>query len=117
MPAERAYVPATTPDTVRAPDVAFIARERMPPPGTMGYAALAPDLAVEVLSPGDRPGEVLAKVADWLSAGTRLVWIVDPERRVARVYRQDGSERIVTAGEGVGGEGGGVGVSCALDAI
>jgi Uma2 family endonuclease len=65
---------------------------------------LAPDLVVDVLSPGDRPGEVLAKVADWLSAGTRLVWVVDPERRLARVYRPDGSETIVTVEGALDGE-------------
>ena len=59
---------------------------------------------VEVLSPDDRPGEVLAKVADWLSAGTRLVWVVDPARQVARVYRQDGSETIVTTDGALQGE-------------
>src|SRR5213078_1972868 len=95
--AETGFKLASNPDTVRAPDIAFVTRERLPPPATTGYPALAPDLAVEVLSPGDRPGEVLARVADWLSAGTRLVWVVDPERRLARDYRHDGSEAIVTA--------------------
>jgi len=89
--AETGFKLASDPDTVRAPDIAFVTRERQLATETTGYAAAAPDLAVEVLSPGDRPGEVLAKVADWLSAGARLVWVVDPERRVARVYRQDGA--------------------------
>src|SRR5205807_9748017 len=87
--AETGFKLASDPDTVRAPDVAFVTRDRLPPASTTGYPALAPDLAVEVLSPGDRPGEVLAKVADWLSAGTRLVWVLDPEHRLARVYRHD----------------------------
>src|SRR5206468_2285757 len=52
------------------------------------------DLVVEVLSPDDRPGEVLAKIADWLRAGTQLVWVVDPARHAARVYRADGSESL-----------------------
>ncbi|MGH7673422.1 MAG: Uma2 family endonuclease [Gemmatimonadales bacterium] len=115
--AETGFMLATSPDTVRAPDVAFVARERLPPPGTTGYPALAPDLVVEVLSPGDRPGEVLAKVADWLSAGTRLVWVVDPERRLARVYRRDGSETIVTADGALDGEDVLPGFSCLLEAI
>jgi len=85
--AETGFKVATDPDTVRAPDIAFVTRERLPPPSTMGYPALAPDLAVEVLSPGDRPGQVLAKVADWLSAGTRLVWVLDPDRRRQRDAR------------------------------
>ena len=80
------------PDTVRAPDVAFVRHDRVPDPPPRGYASLAPDLVVEVLSPDDRPGEVLSKVGDWLEAGTALVWVVDPERHTARVYRADGSE-------------------------
>src|SRR5213080_658178 len=101
--AESGFKLASDPDTVRAPDIAFVTRERLPPPTTTGYPALAPDLAVEVLSPGDRPGQVLAKVADWLSAGTRLVWVLDPDRRVARVYRHDGTEQILTADESLDG--------------
>ena len=94
--AETGFKLQTDPDTVRAADVVFVAQERVPPPDAAGFAELALDLVVEVLSPDDRPGEVLAKVADWLSAGTCLVWVVDPARQVARVYRQDGSETIVT---------------------
>ncbi len=108
---------ATNPDTVRAPDIAFITRERLPPPDTTGYPALAPDLAVEVLSPGDRPGEVVSKVADWLSAGTRLVWVLDPERPFARVYRHDGSEAFVTAEGGLEGEDVLPGFACSLESI
>jgi len=115
--AETGFKLASDPDTVRAPDIAFVTRERLPPPNTTGYPALAPDLAVEVLSPGDRPGEVLAKVADWLSAGTRLVWVVDPERRLARVYRHDGSEAIVTAEGALDGEDELPGFSCSLASI
>jgi len=66
------------PDTVRAPDVAFVSKGRMPGEPPEAYPALAPDLAIEVLSPNDRPGEVLAKVGEWLGAGTRLVWVVGP---------------------------------------
>lgn len=106
LAAETGFKLATDPDTVRAADVAFIRRDRVPAPAPVGFAELAPDLAVEVLSPGDRPDEVRAKVADWLGAGTRLVWVVDPEARQARVYRSDGSEsrldeRGVLAGEDV----------------
>ncbi len=95
LAAETGFKLASDPDTVRAPDVAFIFRERLPDPPPTGYAKLAPDLVVEVLSPDDRPGEVLAKVADWLSAGSRLVWVVDPAHRRARVYRADGSESLI----------------------
>jgi len=108
---------ATNPDTVRGPDVAFIRRERLPHPSPSGYAPFAPDLVIEVLSPGDRPGDTLAKVADWLSAGTRLVWVVDPERRLARVYRADGSETDVTTDGALDGEDVLPGFSGALAAI
>jgi Uma2 family endonuclease len=108
---------ASDPVTVRGPDIAFIRRDRLPDPEPAGFPDFAPDLVVEVLSPGDRPGEILAKVADWLSAGTRLVWVVDPLRRVARVYRQDGSETIVTAEAALEGEEVLPGFACPLETI
>jgi len=83
------------PDTVRAPDVAFVASSRVKLIPESGYAELAPELVAEILSPDDRPGEVLAKVSAWLSAGTKLVWVIDPRRAEARVYRQDGSVSIL----------------------
>lgn len=102
--ADPGFTVARDPDTVRAPDIAFISRERLSDPEPAGFPDLAPDLVVEVLSPGERPGEVLAKVADWLSARSRLVWVIDPERRLARVYRQDGTETLVAADDGLDGE-------------
>ena len=94
--AETGFRLFTDPDTVRAPDVGFIRADRMPDPvPRRGYAPVAPDLAVEVLSPDDKPGDVLAKVADWLSAGSMLVWVIDPQRRLARVYRADGTEAML----------------------
>ncbi len=102
------------PDTVRGPDVSFVSRDRVPDPLPKGYAAFAPDLAVEVLSPNDRPGEVLAKVADYLSAGSRLVWVVDPERRHARIYRADGGEALVGEDGALDGEDVVPGFSCRL---
>lgn len=108
---------ARGPDTVRAPDIAFIRRERVPDPEPAGFPDMAPDLAVEILSPSNRPGEVLAKIADWLNAGTRLVWIIDAERRVARVYRLDGTEAIVSADEALHGEDVVPGFVCSLTSI
>ena len=115
--AETGFHLARNPDTVRAPDVAFVARERMDAARTTGYAALGPDLVVEVLSPNDRPGEVLAKVADWLSAGTKLVWVVDPQRRLARVYRHDGSETLLSADDVLDGEDVLPGFTCRLASV
>ena len=102
------------PDTVRGPDVAFVARERVGVIRERGYAELAPDLLAEVLSPDDRPGEVLAKVADWLAAGTTIVWVVDPQRREARVYRQDGSLSVLGSDDALEGENVLPGFTCLL---
>jgi len=117
LAAETGFKLNADPDTVRAADIAFISRARLPDPRPAGYPALAPDLAVEVLSPGDRPGEVFAKIGDWLSAGTRLVWVVDPERRLARVYRHDGTEAFVTADGVLDGEEVLPGFTCLLASI
>ena len=102
--AETGFTLTRNPDTVRAPDVAFVSTARLPDPPPRGFAELAPDLAVEVLSPDDRPGEVLAKVGDWLDAGARVVWVVDPIRVIARVYRADGSESILGETDALRGE-------------
>src|SRR5438552_2431016 len=115
--AETGFTLFRGPDTVRAPDIAFVRRERLPDPIPIGFPELAPDLVVEVLSPSDRAGEILAKVADWLSAGTSLVWVVDPERRLARVYRHDGSETIVPSDGPLDGEHVVPGFSCPLGSI
>jgi Uma2 family endonuclease len=74
------------PDTVRAPDAAFIRRERVPPMPVRGFFPEAPDLAVEVLSPNDRASEVLSKVRDWLNSGCLAVWVIDPETTTVTVY-------------------------------
>src|SRR3954464_15362773 len=84
LAAETGFTLSRNPDTVRAPDIAFVRRDRVPVE-TQGFPEMAPDLAVEVLSPDDRPGETLAKVGDWLDAGAQLVWVIDPERRLARI--------------------------------
>jgi len=115
--AEAGFKLASNPDTVRGPDIAFISRGRIPDPEPTGFAGFAPDLVVEVISPGDRAGEVLAKVADWISAGTRVVWVLDPARRVARVYRADGTEQILTADESLDGGDVVPGFSCPLREI
>ena len=115
--AETGFKLTTNPDTVRAPDVGFIRRDRVPHPAPTGFAELAPDLVVEVLSPEDRPGDVLAKVGDWLTAGTRLVWVVDPIREVVRVYRADGNETVVSRDTELHGEDVLPGFTCALAAL
>jgi Uma2 family endonuclease len=117
LAAETGFKLTSNPDTVRAPDVAFVRKERLPTPSPRGYAPFAPDLAVEVLSPDDRPGEVLAKVADWLNAGVLLVWVVDPIRRIARVYRADGSEVVLQPSAQLDGEAVLPGFTCPLETV
>lgn len=104
LAAESGFTLFRNPDTVRAPDVAFIRAERVPHAPIVTYPEFAPDLAVEVLSPSDRAGKVLAKVGDWIDAGSRLVWVVDPARRIARVHRADGSVVTLSADDSLDGE-------------
>jgi Uma2 family endonuclease len=104
LAAETGFTLQRNPDTVRAPDVAYVRWDRCPQQPFAGFAEFAPDLAVEVQSPSQRAGTMLAKVADWLEAGTQLVWLVDPLRRTAHVYRADGSQSALAARESLSGE-------------
>lgn len=115
--AETGFKLSSNPDTVRAADAAYIDRQRAPDPPPPGYLAMAPDLVVEVVSPGDRPGEVQAKVSDWLSAGSRVVWVIDPGRERAIVYREDGSVDLLTSQDMLSGEDVLPGFACALAGI
>jgi Uma2 family endonuclease len=108
---------ASDPDTVRAPDVAFVAAPNVDGIPRRGYADFPPDLVAEILSPDDRPGEVLAKVADWLEAGTKLVWLIDPERLTAHVYRRDGSITVLGHHDSLDGEDVLPGFTCPLTEI
>ena len=80
------------PDKVRKPDVSFISFMRLPAvQEPEGYCSVAPDLAVEVVSPNDLYYEVEEKVAEYLEAGVRLVWVANPATRSVRVHRRDGT--------------------------
>ncbi len=102
--AETGFLIALNPDTVRAPDVAFVRAERLSPRPGKGYFPGPPDLAVEVLSPNDRASEVLVKVNEWLDAGCRMVWLVDPETRTVTVYRSRNEIRVFGAADPLLGE-------------
>ncbi len=93
--AETGFRIEANPDTVRAPDVAFVARQRLPPHEPRGYPDWPPDLAAEVLDQNDHPAYTLEKIAQWLRAGVRLVWVLDCECRVGRVYRANGTETLL----------------------
>lgn len=86
--AETGFKIASDPDTVRAPDLAFVSTGRMPEGGVpKKFWPGVPDLAVEVVSPGDTYNEVEEKVEQWLAAGARAVWVCNPKRRSVWVYR------------------------------
>jgi Uma2 family endonuclease len=86
--AETGFILASSPDTVRAPDVAFVRQERVAEAGDVrGFWPGAPDLAVEIVSPGDTYTEVEDKVLDWLDAGTLMVVVVNLRQRTVTLYR------------------------------
>jgi Uma2 family endonuclease len=93
------------PDTVRAPDVAFIRADRIPPEGIpkKGYIPIAPDLVVEVVSPGDTAAEVQETVEEWLGFGARAVWVVYPSGPRLQLNLPDGSARTLGPDDDIDG--------------
>ena len=106
------------PDTVLAPDYAFVSKQSLSK-GTIGdcYWAGAPDLAVEVLSPSDNPGEVAGRIKEWLAAGCEAVWIVNPELKIVTVYQPATNVRVVTAGDVLVGDPVVPGFTCAVNEL
>lgn len=103
--AETGFKIASDPDTVRAPDVAFVSHDRIPVTGIpRGFWPGAPDLAVEVVSPGDTVYEVDEKVEEWLAAGARAVWLVNPKRRTVTVHRASGESAALREHDNLDGE-------------
>lgn len=95
--AETGFKLSADPDTVRAPDVAFVRRERLAETEDVeGFFPGAPDLAVEVISPSDSYSAVEERVQDWLNAGTRMVIVVEPQTRLVKVYRSREDVTILT---------------------
>ena len=84
------------PDTVRAPDVAFIARDRIPTEGiTLKFWRGAPDLAVEVFSPGDKRSEIKRKIEQYLRLGVKQVWFVEPTARRVTIYIENNAPVVL----------------------
>lgn len=95
--AETGFKLESDPDTVRAPDVSFVRRERIEREGVAkNYPIGAPDLAVEVLSPDDTPRKVEKKTAEWLAGGAQEVWNVNPKRRTVTVHRSEDDVTVLT---------------------
>jgi Uma2 family endonuclease len=102
---ETGFVLARNPDTVRGPDLSFVAGERLVALDDARFVEGAPDLAIEILSPSNRPYLVRGKVADYLAAGCRLVWVIDPQRRTVTTYRTLLAPSLLRAGDTLEGEG------------
>ena len=94
------------PRLVRRADVSFIRRERYPwdQLSADGYTTIPPDLAVEVVSPNDAVSDLVEKVGEYLRAGVRLVWIIDPDTRTVQVWRGDKSGTWLEAQDELSGE-------------
>lgn len=97
---ESGFVLHRDPDTVRGPDISYVRATRIPETGVPeAFWELAPDLVVEVVSPGESAEEVREKVRDYLGAGTPLVWIVYPRSREIIVHTSDGLARTHSGSE------------------
>jgi Uma2 family endonuclease len=92
------------PDTVLAPSLSYVAKERLVRVWVDGYPELAPDLVVEVVSPNDTASEIQRKTDEWLQAGARLVWVLYPATRSAMVYRTDGTAQLLHPDDTLTGE-------------
>ena len=101
------------PNLVRKPDVSFVATGRLPgDKSPKGHVKIAPDLAVEVVSPNDLYEEVEAKVNEYLAAGVRLVWVVSPGSKTVLIRRPDGTCAALGAVGELSGEGVVPGFAC-----
>ena len=101
--AETGFKLESDPDTVLAPDVAFIGRERV---GKLSieFRDGAPDLAVEVTSPGESRNKVAKKAQQWLKLGALVVWVVDPQKQIVTIYRSASEPKILTTADELTGE-------------
>ena len=87
------------PDTVRAPDVHFVRRDKLPDGLPDGFFPISPDLAVEVVSPGDTERELAEKLGQYRDAGVARSWVVRPERRSITVHYHDGTVNTFKDGD------------------
>jgi len=103
--AETGFLLARDPDTVRGADIAFIRKDHLPStPPKEAFWPGAPDLAVEVVSPGDTLAEIDEKVKAWLAAGSSMVWVVNPNWRNVTVYRSAADIHVLTQNDELSGQ-------------
>lgn len=106
------------PKKLRKPDVSFIAQVRMPATGIpQGFLNIAPDLAVEVVSPNDLYSDVMTKVEEYLSVGVKLVWVVLPGLRQIQVFRADSTCTVLHGRDQLSGEQVVPGFSCLVETV
>jgi Uma2 family endonuclease len=101
--AECGYLGLGRRNSLRKPDLSVVRQERLPAI-PRGWIVVAPDVAVEVVSPGDSADEIEQKVEEYLEAGTALVWVIYPEARVVQVHRREGTEERLREGDTLHGE-------------
>jgi len=97
FPAETGFILFNDRQTVRSPDAAVVLRDRLAAPPD-SFVPLAPDLAVEVLSPSDRMADAMSKITMYLQAGVRLVWLINPQTLTVTVFRQDAAPKTIEEG-------------------
>ena len=115
---ETGYRLASNPDTVRGPDISFLSATKIPSNGLPdGYIDGPPDLAVEIVSPGDTASEIQDKVQDYLAYGTPMVWVVYPQQRLVIVHDPDGTARTLRETDTLSGEAIIPGFSCQVAEI
>ncbi len=98
------YITGRDPDTVRIPDLSFIATEHLPEPDLEGLIPYAPDFAIEFVPYEGQDQDIDSKVCDYLAAGTQLVWIIRPAFRTVHVYRKDGTSQELSADDELVGD-------------
>lgn len=103
--AETGFIITRNPDTVRAPDAAFITKTRIPAMGLpSGFIPFAPDIAIEVLSPSDSQLDVEEKIEQWLAAGTAMVWVANPRNKTIAVHRARRDPHVLREGDLLSGD-------------
>ena len=112
---ESGFILSRDPATVRGPDIFYVRPDHVPEVGVPeAFWSMAPDLAVEVVSPSEKAGDVREKVRDYLAAGTPLVWVVYPRTREVVVHTPDGLARTYGEGNVLEGFEGLQGFTCAV---
>ena len=103
------------PDTVREPDLAFVSAEKRPlDVRNTGYLEVVPELVVEIVSPSDRPADVVEKARMWLNYDAGLVWVVYPDTRTVGVHRADAPEVMLGEDDTLDGGAALPGFSCTV---